>query len=116
MKDANKNMNINPQEIFERLTAAGEQWVYLDAIARTLEENQKSEFSTIALGFKEAKSVAEAEMRARASKDFKEYNVRMCEARKNANEAKVKYDSAKCWFEALRTQAANIRTETRMGT
>lgn len=110
-------MNINPTEIFERLTTAGELWVHADAKARMLEEAQKSELNTLAIGFLEGgtcKSMAEAEARARADDFFKQYIQDMVTARESANEFKVRYEAAKCWFEAVRTQAANMRYESKV--
>ena len=114
-----EDMNINPDKIFERLTTAGELWVHADAKARMLEEAQKSELNTLAIGFLDSgkcKSMTEAEARARADDFFKQYIHDMVTAREEANEHKVRYEAAKCWFEATRTQAANMRYETKAAT
>jgi len=105
-------LNIDPEKIYNKLYLAGTEWSSAHAKACLLEECQKSEFSTIVCEFLEScKSVAEAETRARADPRTKDYIKTMVEARRDANDYKVKYAAANTWFEALRSQASTLRQE-----
>ena len=55
-----------------------------------------------------------ADTKALADKEYEKYIESMCRLRGEANRAKVKYDAAKDWFEALRTKAATLRAEIGM--
>lgn len=108
--------NIDPDEVFHRLCKMGDEWVAANAKARLLEDCEKSELSQIVQEKLEkgAKSNADAESRARADQRFIDYIHRKVEARRAADEARVKYDAAKVWWEAQRTVAATLRQEMRM--
>jgi len=105
-------MNINPEEIYNRLDSVGQEWVAANAKAELLSEAQKSELSTLSLEYLEnAKSMTEAETRARADQRYKNFIIGMVKAKEEANECKVRYEAAKAWFEALRSQHATLRQE-----
>ena len=109
-------IEIDPDKVFHRINNAGAEWVELNAKAKLLEDCEKSELSQIiqekiAAG---ASSNIEAEHRARADERYRQYIVDKTEARKAADEARVKYEAAKTWWEAMRTQAATLRQEQRM--
>ena len=106
-------MNINPEEIYNRLESVGIEWSGANAKAELLHECQKSELSEISLGYLDngCKSMAEAEARARATERYKVYVGEMVEAKREANDAKVRYAAAQAWFEGMRTQAATLRQE-----
>ena len=109
-------MKLDPDEIFHRINNAGQDWVLLNAKAQLYEDSEKSELSSliqemIANG---AGSNVEAEHRARADQRYKDLVREKVEARKEANEAKVKYEAAKVWWEAQRTVAATVRQEMKM--
>ena len=53
-------------------------------------------------------SVSDAEMRARASKEFREHLAILAAARREANRARVKYDTYRAWIEITRS---NFSTE-----
>lgn len=109
-------LGIDPDEVFHKLLNAGNEWVAFNAKAKLLEDCEKSELSQIVQEkLKQgASSNAGAENEARADSRYREYIERKTEARKQADEARVKYEAAKTWWEAKRTVAATLRQEMRM--
>lgn len=107
---------IDPEKVFHKVNAAGQEWVEAQAKAQLYEDSEKSELSTITMNKLKAgaTSMAQAEAMARSDPDFKDYVKTKVLARKEANEAKVRYESAKIWWEAMRTQAATLRNELSM--
>ena len=109
------SLNLDPQEIYNRLVKAGEEWSRLNQIASLLEENKKTQLNQLKVEYlDEKKSAAESEARALGSAEMSGYNQRMTEARKEANNARVKYDAAKAWFEGMRSLASTMRQEMKM--
>ncbi len=107
---------INPDEVFHRVNNAGHEWVAKNAKAKLLEDCEKSELSQVVQHYlaKGANSHADALSKAQADEKTKDYIRKKTEARKEADEAKVTYEAAKIWWEAMRTQAATLRQESRM--
>lgn len=107
------SINIDPEKIYKKLYQAGTEWSTAHTTACLLEEAQKSMLSTIVCQNLEkgAKSVSEADIRAKASQEYKDYIKGMVMARGVANDYKVRYDAAKVWWEAQRTMAATLRQE-----
>lgn len=106
-------ININPKEIYEKLEKSGQKWVLCNAKAKLLEDSFKSELSYSAQEFLNngAKSMADAESKARACPWMFNYIFVMTQARKEADQWKVRYENRKVWFDALRTQASTMRAE-----
>ena len=102
---------INPNEIYERLVEAGDEWADKNAAAEILEEVKKIELSKLMNGLEG--SHAEKERQALINPLYRAFLARMVEARKEANKAKVKYESAKMFSELLRTKAATERAANR---
>lgn len=109
-------MNINPEVIYKRLDEVGQEWVKAQAKADLLDEYKKIELAQLTDNEmdKGAKSIAQAEMKARSTSIYRECVSRAVRAREEANAAKVKYASAQAWFEALRSQAATLRQEMKL--
>jgi hypothetical protein len=59
-------------------------------------------------------SIASRESEALANPVYKLHVTNMVSARKAANRAKVRYDSARAWCELVRTQEATRRAEITM--
>ena len=110
-------MSIDPDEVFHKISNAGLEWVNLNAKAKLLEDCEKSELSQIIQEYvkKGSKSMASAESEARADQRTFDYICNKTNARRDSDEAKVKYEAAKTWFEAVRTKAATERQEMRQG-
>ena len=96
--------------IFAKLSEAGEDWADKDAAATVLEETRKSVLSDLMLNSAQT-SIAGKEMEALADPSYRDYLAKMCNARKSANKAKVKYDSIKAWIELTRSAEATRRAE-----
>lgn len=101
---------INPDEILERLRIAGEEWCDRDAAANVLEETKKSVLAELLLQA-EAGTVAEREARALSNPTFKLHLANMVTARKEANRARVRYDTGRIWAELVRTRESSKRAE-----
>ena len=106
-------INIDPQEVYNRINDVGQEWVKTNAVASLLEESFKCELNTVMQEnlSQGSKSMADAESKARADQRIFDHIAEMVNARREANENKVKYDAAKIWFDALRTQASTMRQE-----
>lgn len=103
---------INPNEVYERLVTLGDEWSDANCAADLLEETKKTLMAQLFIQSKQS-SVAAKEMEALQSKPYIEHIKAMVDARRRANRAKVKYDSARVYSELLRTQAANERATMR---
>lgn len=101
---------LNSDLAWERLVQAGEDWADKDAAATLLEETKKSVLAEIKAKAG-AKSDAAAETIALCDKGYKEHIKSMVEARRVANRAKVRYDSAKTLAELRRSEEATRRAE-----
>lgn len=104
--------DFNPDEIYERLRIAGEDWVDKDAAANLLEETKKTVLAELMSGFQG--STAERERNALADSAYKLHLTKMTAARKEANRSKVKYDAMRILAEMRRTEASTRRAEMMM--
>ena len=103
---------INANEIVDRLIEAGNDWADKNAAASLLEETKKSLFSTLAQEYAPlCKHAVEAERKALSDVRYGEHIERMVEARKEADRARVRYDSGRVYADLQRTNAATTRTE-----
>lgn len=101
--------DFDPEEIYRRLESAGDDWVDKNAAAELFEETKKTvlaERMTIFQG-----SSAERERMALADAVYKLHLTNMVMARKEANRARVKYDSVRVLAELRRTQESTRRAE-----
>ena len=102
-------IDFDPESIFKRLVDAGEEWTDKEAAAEILEENKKTILAEIMQGFQG--STAERERCALADGTYKLHLKNMVLARKEANRARVRYDSMKVLAELRRTEASTRRAE-----
>lgn len=99
-------------KIHDRLLALGEDWADKRSASELLKETSGSVKSQIALEYMgKAKSVAQAKMMAEADGKFIAHIRAMVEAEREANIAKVRYDTAKTYSDLMRTREATRRTE-----
>jgi Tfp pilus assembly major pilin PilA len=98
---------INPDQIYQRLSEAGDDYADKDAAASLLEEIKKVLLSQIMQSHEG--SVAAREMAALADDRYVKHITVMVEARKDANKAKTRWLSAQAWVDAKRTEAATER-------
>lgn len=109
--------NIDPDKVFHKLFKAGEEWANADEKARKMEKVKDSMLSEYKIKYIKAENGitnALAETKALADPEYKAFIEGMVIARGEANRARVKYEAAKDWFEALRTQASTLRQEMSM--
>src|SRR4026208_2098157 len=96
--------DFDPEAIYQKLASAGEEWADKEAAAEILEENKKTVLAEIMAGFQG--STAERERCALADSAFKLHLKNMTAARREANRARVRYDSMKVLAEMRRTEAS----------
>jgi hypothetical protein len=103
--------HFSPDEIHERLRLAGEEWADKDAAASALEETRKTLLAELFLNAAPSTTVKESEMRALADPAYKLHTTNMVAARKEANRAKVRYETARVWAELRRSLESTRRAE-----
>lgn len=101
--------DFDPEAIYRRLETAGDDWVDKNAAAELLEETKKTVLAELMHGYQG--STAERERNALADPAFKLHVTKMVAARKDANRARVKYDSVRVLAELRRTQESTRRAE-----
>lgn len=102
---------LNPEAIYTKLLAAGEDWADKKAAAELLEETKKSVLSQQKVKLGTDKSDAAAETLALCSQDYRVHVASMVEARRQADRAKVLYDSLNTLMELRRSEEATRRSE-----
>lgn len=102
-------MPIDAEHIHAALVKTGEEWADLDAAATLLEETKKSVMAKL---INEAEgSVNAREYKALADPEYRRHVEGMVTARKSANKARVRYDSAKTLAELRRSEESTRRAE-----
>lgn len=101
---------MSPDEIYEKMVAAGNEWADLNAAAEALEEGLKSVKAQLMVSSTHT-TAAGKEMEALADESYRAYVKQMTNARKLANRAKVKFDSIKAWIELYRSAESTRRAE-----
>ena len=100
---------FNPEAIYHKLNDTGEEWVDKNAAAEILEETKKSLLAELMNGLEGPKT--EREAKALADPTYRLHLTNMVTARKEANRARVKYDSMRVLAEMRRTQESTRRAE-----
>lgn len=101
--------DFDPEAIYRRLESAGDDWVDKNAAAEILEETKKTVLAEQMGGYQG--SNAERERKALADAVYRLHLVNMVTARKEANRARVRYDSVRVLAEMRRTQESTRRAE-----
>lgn len=107
------------EQIAAMLTERGDEWAEADYAARLLEDQRKTLESQLMLKHldkpradgEKRMAVTEAEHRAFADPAYSEYLKHCSATRRDANKARVRYDSAKAFAELWRTEQSSLRTE-----
>ena len=81
-------MSFSPDQIYHQLIAAGEDWSDKDAAWFALDDASKSVLSQIMLRFEG--NIASQETQALASKEYEDHRLKLKNARRETNLAKVK--------------------------
>lgn len=116
--------SFNPDDISRQIIEAGERWSDTDAAASLLEETRKSLLAKLTLQYVEEgvpsskpgvppkpMSQTQAEAKALADERYQLHIRQMVDARKEANTARVRYDTGKLKVELLRSLQATLRQE-----
>ena len=99
---------IDANELYHKLTMAGNDWAEKQAAYNVLEDTKNAVLSKLMLNSK-APSVAAKEIEAKASAEFTDHVKSTQDAMKAALKAKVNYEAIKIWIDLKRTEAANER-------
>lgn len=103
--------DFDPEAIYRRLNDAGDEWVDKNAAAEILEETKKTVLAELMCAYEGVTSFAIREKRALAESSFRLHVTNMVSARKEANRARVRYDSVRVLAEMRRTQESTRRAE-----
>lgn len=95
---------------YHELLQSGTDWADKNAAADLLEESKHSVLSQCKLQ-SGATSDAARETEARASQRYQDFVKQMCEARRQANRARVRYDAVRTLAELRRTEESTRRQE-----
>lgn len=113
---SNPLAGIDPNGVYQRLVTLGSEWADQQGAAAFLEETAKPLLSRLTLERMDGRGTrAQAETEALASDDYARHLAQMIEARRKANIARVRYQSAQVWAELLRSANANRRAELTLG-
>lgn len=105
-------MPLEPDHIAHELRTRADAWADADAAYRALDDTTKTVLAEVIVDYLgNAKSNAEAESRARASKPYKDHLAALAAARRAANRARVAYDTYRAWIELVRSREATARAE-----
>lgn len=101
---------MDAEKIYDALVKAGEEWADAQAAADILEETRRSVLAKLMNEAPHA-SIAGKEMQALADGEYRTFVENMVRARKAANKARVRYDSAKVLAELRRSEESTRRAE-----
>lgn len=118
---------FSPETVSSEILRAGEDWADCDAAASSLEESKKSLLARLTIEYMEQgvpsgkahvpnkpMTQSQAETRALMDDRYKAHLAQMVLARKEANKARVKYDTSKIKAELMRSVLATLRQELYM--
>lgn len=101
---------LDSDQVYNSLVKAGEDWADQDAAASLLEETRKSVLARL-MNECAASSQGAKEMYALADPEYGRHLDGMVQARKVANKARVRYDSARVLAELRRSEESTRRAE-----
>lgn len=122
-RQAENVLQMDPNEEVGQVEELGIEWADKDAEASLLEETKKTLLAQLvreqvagakATGGKPM-SMAQAESLAMSDPRYEAHLKAMIEARREANRARVRYDSGKVKIELMRSLVAARREEMRLG-
>lgn len=102
--------DFDPGKTYTSVVNAGDDWADKEAAADLLEETKKSVLADLMIKAS-ASTAAAKEMYALADPIYRTFIEGMVNARKAANKAKVRYDSARMLAEHRRSQEATERAK-----
>ena len=106
------------EQIASELTKRGDEWAEADYTARLLEDTEKTLLAKLTIRYMDEiqengkkRSAAESEARAMASIEYQGHIEMRAQAKRNANKARVAYDTMRSFSELWRTEQSSLRTE-----
>jgi hypothetical protein len=102
--------DFDPELIYRQLVGLGENWADAESAASLFEETRKSVLAQL-VNTATGNSVSANEYLALAHPEYREHIQGMVEARRQANLARVRYDSGKVLSEMRRSQESTRRAE-----
>ena len=107
---------LNPDRIYHEVSEVGERWADAKSAYEALNDNTKSVLAEIMGHYMDdgKESKAAAEVRAQASRDYREHLASVAKARSAFLRSQVQYDSIKMLAELRRTQESTRRAEMGM--
>lgn len=103
-------MKLDAEQIYHTLIKSGEEWADAEAAADILERTRESVLAKLMNECKET-AVAAKKTIALADQEYIDFVTGMVQARKIANKAKVRYESAKTLSELRRSEESTRRAE-----
>ena len=104
---------MNANELFQKLTQAGEEWADRQAAYNILEDTKTAVLARLMMK-STAASVAAKEVEAKASIEFQGHVETTQDAMKAALKAKVRYEAIKTWIDLRRSEEATRRAEMKL--
>ena len=106
---------MNPNDAYQKLSIAGNDWADKKAAASVLESATKAALSeAFLIARKDGKAQEEAKHAATCDIDYQSALNRQIEAEKARDHARVKYDSIKAWLEMALDANATKRAEMKL--
>lgn len=103
---------FDPDKIFHEVSSVGEDWADKKSAYEALDDNTKSVLAAITGLYMDGKeSKASSEVRALASRDYRDHLAAVAKARAEFLRAQVKYDTLKMLVELRRSQESSRRAE-----
>lgn len=108
-------MQLDPKEIFEKLTTLGNRWADARYEAELLEDYTKPLLAKLGTQSNE-KSQNAREAYAYSHDEYEAHRFEKANARRLEAKARVEYAAAQSWVEVMRTVAATERAANRSAT
>lgn len=103
---------IDPDKIYHEVETAGDDWADKKAAYEALDDNTKSVLAEICGRYLDAgENKGQSEIRALASKDYREHLASLSKARGEFLRAQVRYDSLRMLADLRRSQESTKRAE-----
>lgn len=113
--------SFDPEKLTEDVVKLGEEWAEADAAASLLEETKKTFYASLMSEYLDAPTasgksmpVSQAEVRALGDPRYSSHLELMTQARRYANQLRVKYDMGRMKLELYRSWQATLRHEMNM--
>jgi hypothetical protein len=106
---------IDPFKLADELSKRGLDWADKDAAFYALDETKKDILAECMMSINEDLTQGKLEAKARTSNTWKTHQVKLAEARKAMNTAKVNYTVFQSYIELIRSKEATTRAEIGMG-